>query len=67
MMHPSITLERVLPLVEESMFGMSDIGICKDCGEEQGSCEPDARNHHCESCGMPAVFGIEELMLELTA
>jgi len=66
-MHESITIERILPMVEESMFGESNIGICLDCGEEQGSCEPDATGHHCESCGMPAVSGVEEILLTLQA
>lgn len=39
------------------------IGFCLECGNEQGGCEPDARNYVCKSCGARKVFGAEEIIL----
>ena len=64
-MHPSITLKRVMMLAEESMFGMSDYGLCTECGQEQIHIEPDAHNYHCESCDAMAVCGAEDLLLRM--
>jgi len=64
-LHSSITAERVCAVVEETMFGLATTGICTACGEEQEGCEPDAREYVCESCGKPAVYGAEELLLEI--
>ena len=63
--HESITIDRILPIVEDNMFGMGNTGICNQCGEEQGGCEPDARDYLCEGCGAFAVCGAEEYLLEL--
>jgi hypothetical protein len=38
------------------------IGICRACGEERESCEPDARKYLCPVCQAPEVYGIEELL-----
>jgi hypothetical protein len=38
-------------------------GFCTACGAEADSCEPDARNYKCESCGKREVFGAEELLI----
>lgn len=38
-------------------------GFCVGCGEQQSGVEPDARNHYCDVCARPLVFGAEELML----
>ena len=65
MMHKSITEERVLALVEGQINSLSNPGICKNCGEDQEGCEPDARNYECESCGKRMVFGAEELLFEV--
>ena len=64
-LHESITVDRVCALAEENMFGLTNTGICTNCGEEQEGCEPDARNYECYSCGKRAVFGAEELLLYL--
>ena len=61
--HKSITAKRLEALVMETMFGTADTGICIACGEEQGGCEPAARNYECEGCEQPKVFGVEELMV----
>lgn len=38
-------------------------GFCLDCGLDCDGVEQDARRYRCESCGMPAVFGLEELLM----
>ena len=38
-------------------------GFCLDCGWMQESCEPDARNYHCDECGADRVFGAQEVLL----
>lgn len=50
-------------LIEDSMFGTNNDGICLACGEIQSGCEPDARNYECECCGEKKVFGLQEAML----
>jgi hypothetical protein len=66
-LHKSITMDLICALVEESMFGMSDIGLCIACGEEQYGVEPDARKYECEGCGKRAVYGAQELLFEVQA
>lgn len=61
--HHSITLERVMPLAEASMFGLENPGICLACGAERDGCEPDARKYECYECGESAVYGAEELFM----
>lgn len=64
-MHQSITEERVAEACERRMTSLDDPGFCKECGNEQGGCEPDARNYRCEACGQMQVFGCDELAIEL--
>lgn len=64
-MHPSITIKTVEEAVRAQMFGVENPGFCKACGERHESCEPDARNYRCESCGKNEVFGAQELLFEL--
>lgn len=40
-------------------------GICYQCGDVQHGVEPDAEGYNCESCGEPAVGGIELAMVNL--
>ena len=47
-----------LAIVEED----GNEGVCLNCGNVQGNCEPDARNYKCEACGMMEVFGAEEIV-----
>lgn len=61
--HPSITLDVVLAACERRLKTLDDPGFCIACGNEQGGCEPDARNYECEACGSYAVYGCEELLL----
>jgi hypothetical protein len=59
--HASVTPERVMELVEADDCS----GICISCGDEASGVEPDARRYVCESCGRPAVYGAEELLLHM--
>ncbi len=47
----------------EAIESDESLGYCTTCGEEQGGCEPDAREYECESCGENTVFGAEELLI----
>ena len=38
-------------------------GFCIICDEEAHNVEPDARDYTCESCGAPAVYGAEGLLM----
>lgn len=64
-MHPSITTERVIDAIEDSMTTLANPGFCHACGEDADGCEPDARGYTCEVCGEDAVYGAEETMLML--
>jgi hypothetical protein len=52
-------LKRTMALAGED----DNMGICFECGNEQGGCEPDARKYECENCGQMAVFGAEEIII----
>lgn len=58
-MHKSITLDRILELVEADDHG----GICAACGADAYNVEPDARKYRCECCDAPSVYGAEEWLL----
>lgn len=64
-LHQDITLERVCEAVERAHSSLDNPGFCTDCGAEAEGVEPDARKCRCESCGQPAVFGAEELLIQL--
>ena len=60
-MHKSITVERLLGLVEADDY----MGVCIACGQEVEGIEPDARKYTCENeaCGLPKVYGVQELAI----
>ncbi len=60
-MHKSVTLRRVMRLVQEDNYR----GICTACGKGAYGVEPDARGYSCDSCAAQMVSGAEELLLEL--
>ena len=64
-MHKSITLARVERAARAQMTSLANPGFCKECGHKQDGCEPDAREYECEMCGANAVFGAEELCMEM--
>jgi len=61
--HKSLTKEVLCKAVERSNTGLDNPGFCLICGAEAEGCEPDARDYVCESCGAPAVYGAEELLM----
>ena len=61
-LHPSLTVRRVLELAN---YGDECLGACIKCGADAWGVEPDARGYKCEECGENAVYGGEELVLEL--
>lgn len=65
-LHPSITVDRVIEAVQRHNSALDNPGFCIACGHEAGDCEPDARKYECESCGARAVYGAEDLLLEMT-
>lgn len=62
MYHMKANIDRIMELVEENTFGLSNYGVCLACGHEQDGCEPDAREYECESCGENKVYGAEECL-----
>lgn len=58
-----VTMEAILAALGRYAEGLDNPGFCLCCGHEQDGCEPDARNHDCESCGEPEVYGAAELLL----
>ena len=57
----ALDTQKVIDAIEADDF----IGICGACGNEQGGCEPDAREYECEACGELEVYGAEECLLML--
>ena len=39
------------------------IGICRACGAERDTCEPDAEGYPCPTCGSAEVYGVEQLLI----
>lgn len=64
-LHPSITLDRVEQAVRRRMRSLDNPGFCIECGEEVDGVEPDACGYECEHCGAEAVYGADELMMEM--
>jgi hypothetical protein len=62
-MHPSITQDRVVDAIRRQHSTLDNPGFCLACGEEADGCEPDARHYRCDSCGLLAVFGADEILL----
>jgi hypothetical protein len=60
--HKSLTPDVIVEAVERHNLSLDNPGFCLICGNE-ASCEPDACNHECESCGAEQVFGAEELLV----
>lgn len=64
-MHKSVTLDRVMKLCEQQSRSLDDPGICIECGQGAAGVEPDAREYPCAACGANAVYGAEELLVQL--
>ena len=63
--HKSVTVARVARAFQRSMTSLCSPGFCKACGKSAEGVEPDARGYACKSCGAAAVYGAEELLLEM--
>jgi len=61
--HPSVTIERVIDAVHREMETLDNPGFCIACGEEADGCEPDMVCGTCEFCDEKAVYGAAELLL----
>jgi len=55
----------VVEAVKRGRATLDNPGFCISCGAEAEGVEPDAREYPCEACGEDAVFGAEELLLDL--
>ena len=64
-LHPSITEERILEAVERHNHSLDNPGFCIACGADAEGVEPDARKYKCKACGARAVYGAEELLMEI--
>lgn len=64
-LHPTLTPERIEAGVRARMESLDNPGFCIACGGDIEGVEPDAREYECEHCGEPAVYGAEELFLEV--
>jgi predicted RNA-binding Zn-ribbon protein involved in translation (DUF1610 family) len=62
--HPSVTAERVVEAVERELTSLDNPGYCLACGAE-ADCEPDAEQYTCDSCGQPAVYGAQEILIAI--
>jgi hypothetical protein len=63
--HPAVTLERVIEGVQRQMETFDNPGFCVSCGEETDGCEPDMVCGPCDYCGKKAVYGAAELLFHL--
>ena len=61
--HKSVTIDRVMALVQDAMTSLENPGVCMACGESADGCEPDARKYECDMCGERQVYGAEECLL----
>jgi hypothetical protein len=64
-LHPSLTADILTEAAYRRLSSLDNPGFCIACGNEQGGCEPDAREYECEACGEAQVFGAEELLMEV--
>ena len=54
-------LDELIECVENG----EDVGFCTSCGEDVFGVEMDARDYECPECKQPAVFGAEDLLLQM--
>lgn len=60
-----IPRDQIMAAHERRRTSCDDPGFCLACGADADGVEPDAREYECEVCGEFAVFGIEELVMEI--
>lgn len=65
--NPKVTEEVIMEAANRYQTTLDNPGFCIACGCEVGGIEPDAREYECEACGEEAVYGAEELLMEIAA
>lgn len=63
--HKSVTMNRIVSMVERYHTSLDNPGVCFACGADAYSVEPDAREYECQYCGELRVYGAEEALLML--
>lgn len=63
--HPKVTVDAIVEACERRQATLDNPGFCLHCGLEADGVDPDGRAYKCEACGYDAVFGCEELMMEV--
>jgi hypothetical protein len=58
-------VERIVSQAVDVVEHDENLGCCLKCGAWCDGCEPDARMYPCDECGEYAVFGAEQILLEL--
>lgn len=61
--HPSVTIDRVKAVLQDSLEDLEYPGFCLACGVSVSGVEPDARDYKCESCESHRVYGAEEVAM----
>jgi hypothetical protein len=62
-MHRSITPERIMEACERYQQSLDNPGFCIASGAEAEGVEPDAEKYTSEACGVPGVYGAEQLFI----
>ena len=60
-----VTTKRIERLARRVLFGTSNEGMCRLCGNVQNGVEPDAENYRCGNCGSETVDGVQALLLAI--
>lgn len=63
--YTNVTGQRVVDACVRRRLSLANPGFCLECGAEVEGVDPDARRYECEACGEPAVFGCEELLMDM--
>jgi hypothetical protein len=49
--------------LEALLYADEQEGVCVNCGNLQGDCEPDACQVRCEECYKRTVYGAQEVLM----
>ncbi len=63
--YENVSGDRVIAACVRRRLSLDNPGFCLECGAEVDGVEPDAQRYKCEVCGEPAVFGCEELLMDM--
>lgn len=63
-LHSIIDTGRPFPLSRGKYLQLDAdlIGLCRSCGHERATTDPDACGDLCPTCGQAEVYGVEELL-----